>query len=92
MRTVGTKSNRDGVGARVRVEAGDLVLTDQVMTSGSYLSHSDLRLSFGLGSRGRADRIEIRWPSGIVDVVTDVPADQIITVLEGTSLVAGDRR
>ena len=90
LRTAGTASNRDGIGARVRVVAGDLVLTDQVMSGGSYLSHSDLRLSFGLVNRLRVDRIEVRWPSGIVDIAQDVPADQIVTVLEGTGLVADD--
>jgi hypothetical protein len=87
IKTIGTHSNRDGIGARVRVEAGELVLTDQVLSGGSYLSHSDVRLSFGLGSREDADRIEIRWPSGTVDVLVDVKADQIITVLEGTGLI-----
>jgi len=92
VRAVGSASNRDGIGARVRVEAGDLVLTDQVMTGGSYLSHSDGRLGFGLGKAEVVDRLEIRWPSGIVDVVTGVPADRIVTVLEGAGLVEGDGR
>ncbi len=87
VKTAGTHGNRNGIGARVRVEAGDLVLTDQVVSGGSYLSHSDLKLSFGLGSREGADRIEVRWPSGIVDVLVDVKANQVITVLEGAGLV-----
>ncbi|MFH1567730.1 MAG: CRTAC1 family protein [Gemmatimonadota bacterium] len=83
VRPVGRQSNRDGLGARVRVLAGDLVQVDQVLAGGSYLSQSDLRLHFGLGRRTAVDEIEVRWPSGAVDRLGPVGADQVITVAEG---------
>ena len=60
----GVKSNRSAIGARVRVTAGGLVQTAEVRSGGSYLSQSDLRLHFGLGTATRIDRVEIDWPSG----------------------------
>jgi len=84
---VGTKSNRDGVGARVRVTAGDLVQYEQRKGGMSYQSAQDPRLHFGLGDRSRVDSIEIRWPSGAVTRLENVPADQIITVKEGSGIV-----
>ncbi len=66
IKTVGKRSNRDGIGARVVVRAGGLSQVKEVRGSYSYLSHSDLRLHFGLGKRERADEVEIRWPSGVV--------------------------
>lgn len=75
-------SNRSGVGACVRVEAGDLVQVDEVRSGSSYLSQEDLRLFFGLGPREQADRVEIRWPSGILQRLTGVEAGQFLTVHE----------
>ena len=65
IKTVGGKSNRDGIGARVRVVAGDLTQTDEVRSGGSYISQSDLRLHFGLEKRTKIDLIEVRWPDGV---------------------------
>jgi hypothetical protein len=81
--TVGTSSNRDGIGARIHIttESG-LEQYGYVSTAASYLSASDKRVSFGLGADRRVRRIEIRWPSGIVQTLRDVPADQILTVKE----------
>ena len=84
---VGTKSNRDGVGAHVTLTAGDLVLYDERKGGMSYQSAQDPRLHFGLGERAKVDSIEIRWPSGTVTKLADVPADQIITVEEGKGRV-----
>jgi len=81
------KSNRDAVGARVRVEAGDRVLTDQRKGGMSYQSAQDPRLHFGLGARAAADRIEIRWPSGGRTELRNVKADQILAVEEGKGIV-----
>ena len=81
--TIGTKSNRDGVGARIKVTTGELTQVDEVRAGSSYASGNDLRMLFGLGERKQADRVEIRWPSGIVQVLRDVPADGTIVVEEG---------
>ena len=65
---VGTKSNRDAIGARVRVTAGEITQTDEVRSGESYISTCDLRLHFGLGGASKIDRAEIHWPNGEVDV------------------------
>jgi len=99
VRTVGTKSpstslraspatslrasNRDGIGARLRLTVGSRTLVDQVSSGSSYLAQHDMRVHFGLGSATKADRLEIAWPSGRVDVVENLPANHIITVREG---------
>jgi hypothetical protein len=86
VRLQGVKSNRDGVGAKVKVVAGDLVLVDEVHSGRSYQSHFGSRLHFGLGNRGRVDRIEVRWLGGGSQVVEDVAADQLVTIAEGRGL------
>ena len=79
----GVKSNRMGIGAKVRVTAADgSVQYDRVTTSVGYASSSDSRLHFGLGANGSAKEIEITWPSGIRQVLHDVAADRAITVIE----------
>jgi hypothetical protein len=85
---VGTRSNRDGVGARVKVAAGDLVLYDQRKGGRSYQSAHDGRLHFGLGAGRMVDLIEIRWPSGSVDTLKNTESNRIITVKEGAGLVS----
>jgi len=87
VKTVGTRSNRDGIGAPVTVAAGDLTQYDEVRSGGSYLSSSDLRLHFGLGTAKTIDRLEVRWPSGQVDMARNVPADHIVTIKEGQGVV-----
>jgi len=84
---IGTKSNRDGVGARVKVAAGDLVQYDQRKGGMSYQSAQDPRLHFGLGDRTQVDMIEIIWPSGSVTKLEKLKSDRIITVKEGEGLV-----
>ena len=87
IRLVGTKSNRDGVGARVRVVSGDLTQVDEVRTGASYLSHSDLRLHFGLEKRTKIDLIEIRWPGGAIEKVTGAGVNRMLTIKEGKGLI-----
>ena len=82
VRTVGTVSNRDGIGARLVLEAGGRVQHGEVQSGGSYLSHSDLRVHFGLGVAERIDLLQVRWPSGKVQELRDIPADQVLTVVE----------
>lgn len=88
IRTVGTASNRDGVGARIDVTAGGRTRWQRVRTGSSYLSQSELAVTFGLGARTRADAVEVTWPSGRVDRLGAVPADRTITVEEGAGIVA----
>jgi hypothetical protein len=78
----GTVSNRNAVGARVTLKAGSLTQTREVKSGGSYQSHSDFRLHFGLGSTDVIDEIRIRWPSGINQTLSKIKANQILTVKE----------
>jgi hypothetical protein len=84
---IGTKSNRDGVGARVKVVAGDLVMYDQRKGGMSYQSAQDPRVHFGLGRRSFVDLIEILWPSGMSTKIGDLKADQILAIKEGVGIV-----
>ena len=84
IRLRGVKTNRDGVGARVKVVAGDLTLHDEVHSGRGYQSHYGTRLHFGLGDRKKADRIEVHWIGGAVDVYKDIAVDQLLTITEGT--------
>ena len=79
----GTKSNRSAIGARVTVHAGDHQQTQEVRSGGGYISQSDFRLHFGLGSATKADLIEIRWPSGLVERLENVSANRIVNIREG---------
>jgi len=85
VRLRGMQTNRDGVGVRVRVVAGDLAQIDEVHSGRGYQSHYGTRLYFGLGKRGRVDRVEVRWLGGGVDIVEDLVADRLITITEGIS-------
>ncbi|MDR3676801.1 MAG: CRTAC1 family protein [Acidobacteriota bacterium] len=87
VKTVGVKSNRDGIGTEVKVIAGSLTQYDTVRSGGSYLSSSDLRLHFGLGTHTAIDRIEIRWPSGQTQKIENPPVDHILVIKEGEGLV-----
>jgi len=86
IRTVGTRSNRGGIGARIEVTAGDLKKVDWVHTGGSFLSQNDMRVHFGLRSNQRA-AVKVYWPSGVVDSIGDVEGDRDIVVEEGKGLV-----
>jgi enediyne biosynthesis protein E4 len=78
----GTKSPRDGVGARIEVQAGGATQTWLVRTGGSYLSQSEVHPTFGLGTAAVADKITVRWPSGAVQVLEKVAADRVVPVVE----------
>jgi len=78
----GTKSNRDGLGARVEVTAAGMTQTWQVHTGGGYLSQSQIDPVFGLGPAKVADRVVLRWPSGIVQTLSNVAADQRLKIVE----------
>jgi len=85
IRLQGTKSNRDGVGARVIVKAGALTLIDEVHSGRGYQSHYGMRLHFGLGASKTVQRIEVRWTGSHTDIFEDIPANQLITLVEGSS-------
>ncbi len=78
----GTKSNRDGIGARIKVVTKSGTQYNHMTTSVGYASSSDGPVHFGLGTDGRAEAIEIHWPSGIVQILPNVAADQILKVTE----------
>jgi hypothetical protein len=85
VRLRGVKSNRHGIGAHVTVVVGDLRQVDEVHGGRGYQSHFGTRLHFGLGPHDRAERIEVRWIGGGVDVFHDVPADRLIILTEGAT-------
>jgi len=86
IRLRGAKTNRDGVGARVYVVAGDLKQMDEVHSGRGYQSHWGTRLHFGLAKNKRVERIEVHWPrSGVVDILEDVAADRLLTIVEGSA-------
>jgi hypothetical protein len=88
IKLVGTKSNRDGIGAVARVTAGNDTQSQMLRSGSSYLSSSELIFTFGLGSHAQAEAIEIRWPSGQSDRVKNVAADQIVTIKENQGVIA----
>ncbi len=79
----GTVSNRDAVGARVRVTAGGMTRTKEVYAGMSFLSQDSMWLTFGLGSSSTAETVEVRWPLGLVETINDVSSGQAITLVEG---------
>jgi len=85
-KTVGTRSNRDGIGAKITVKAGKRTLVDEVRSGSSYISQNDLRVHFGLGSATKMDAVEIRWPSGLVERIENLPVDAIHTLKEGAGV------
>lgn len=75
------------IGTRVKLVAGGVTQTEEIRSGGSYLSQNDLRIHFGLGKAAKADLVEIRWPSGRVESLKDMPADRIHAILEGSGIV-----
>lgn len=86
VKTVGTRSNRDGIGTRIILNTGELRQIREVKAGSSYQSQNDLRAHFGLGKAARIDRLELRWPSGTVDVLENVKANQVLTIREGQGI------
>ncbi len=99
IRTVGVKSNRTGIGARVKVTAhtntlaldakpgSPLIQIDEVRSGGSYFSQNDLRLHFGLGEAKIVDELEIRWPSGAVDLLKNLDVNKLYVIQEGGKIL-----
>jgi enediyne biosynthesis protein E4 len=88
IKLVGTKSNRDGIGTIVKLTAGGTTESQMMRSGSSYLSASELVLTYGLGQLNQADAIEIRWPSGQEDKLSTVAAGQTVTVTEGKGITA----
>jgi len=84
IRLRGAKTNRDGIGARVKVTAGGFTQIDEVHSGRGYQSHYGMRLHFGLGKGDRVDRIEVRWIGGGVERFENLAADRLVTLTEGT--------
>jgi enediyne biosynthesis protein E4 len=84
IRIIGTKSNRDGIGARISVTADKRTMVDEVRSGSSYNSSSDMRVHFGLGSATKVDSLQIRWPSGLQERFDNLPVDSIQTLKEGS--------
>ncbi len=87
VRAMGTKSNRSGIGARIRVLTEGRAQMDEVRSGGSYYSQNDLRAHFGLGKVAKVKTIEVQWPSGIVDTVSDVAVNQVVYIKEGAGAI-----
>jgi len=97
VRTIGTKSNRSGIGVRLKCvthvpgEAKPHQQIDEVRSGGSYISQNDLRVHFGVGKAEKIDVLEVRWPSGQVDTIKDIKVNQLIFVKEGEGVVRAMR-
>ena len=88
VRATGTTSNRSGIGTRLTLIAGGRRQVRDVQSGSSYLAQNDLRAHFGLDRSTRAERLEIRWPGGATEVIENLPANHIVTVLEGKGRVS----
>jgi hypothetical protein len=88
IKLVGTKSNRDGIGTVVKLTAGGTTESQMMRSGSSYLSASELVLTYGLGQLNQAEAVEIRWSSGQVDKLSTVAAGQTVTVTEGKGITA----
>jgi hypothetical protein len=82
IKLVGHKSNRDGIGAQVEVLAGGNRQTHERVAGSGYLSQDDPRVHFGLGTATKVDRLTVTWPSGIRQVLENLPSDRVVTVEE----------
>lgn len=89
VKLVGTSSNRNAIGSRIRLITADGTQVQEVRGGGSYYAQNDLRAHFGLGEATRVERLEVRWPNGLEEVWVDVSADRILTLKEGTGTSAG---
>jgi hypothetical protein len=88
IKLVGTRSNRDGIGAVTRLETGKNQQWQMLRSGSSYLSQSELVLTFGLGTQTKVDWLEVQWHSGQVDKLTNVMGSQTVTIQEGKGIVA----
>ena len=90
VRLIGSKSNRDGIGSSIRLVAEGFAQVKQSKGGMSYMSASDPRIHFGLGKRVKIESLEVTWPSGIVDKINGIAANQFVTVKEGMGIVPGN--
>jgi hypothetical protein len=81
-------SNRDGIGAKITVKAGNRTLVDEVRSGSSYDSNNDIRVHFGLGTATKVDWVEVRWPSGLVERFENLSVDTMHTLREGSGISA----
>ena len=86
VRAIGSRANRDGLGARITVVAGGRSQVREVKSGSSYLGQNDLRAHFGLGSVSRIEQMEVRWPGGKTETFRDVAANELVTVTEGRGI------
>ena len=86
IKLVGVKSNRGGIGARIKLTTEDGAQIEEVRSGSSYYSQNDMRVNFGVGKAVKIKSVEVRWPSGQVDTLNDLAANQIITLKEGNGL------
>jgi enediyne biosynthesis protein E4 len=86
LKLIGVKSNRAALGSVVTLELGSDKCEKEVRSGDGYISQSDLRLHFGLGKASKADKVTIRWPSGFVEKLQNLPANQYYTVVEGSGI------
>ena len=91
-RTIGTKSNRDGIGARISLQAGGRLRVDEVRSGSSYSSNSDMRVHFGLGTTDKIDFVQVRWPSGLVERFENLPVNAIHDLKEGTGTAVSAKK
>jgi hypothetical protein len=82
LKLVGTKDNRDGLGTKIKITTSEGAQWNQATTAGSYGSSSDKRVHFGLGKAATIDKIELRWSTGVKQVLTNIKADQVLTIVE----------
>ncbi len=90
IKSVGTSSNRDGIGARITVKLGKRTLVEEVRSGSSYDSNSDMRVHFGLGTAAKIDDLQIRWPSGLTERFANLSVDSIHTLHEGSGVKQPD--
>jgi hypothetical protein len=96
VRTIGTKSNRSGIGARLRCvtriadQEKPHVQIDEVRSGGGYYSQNDLRVHFGIGSAAKVELLEVRWPSGDVETLKNLQANQLYYVTEGKGITRAE--
>jgi len=84
IKTVGTRSNRSGIGARLILKTASRTQVDEVRSGSSYISNGDMRVHFGLGALTKIENLEVHWPSGLVECFRNPPVDSIVTVKEGS--------
>ena len=87
VKTIGVKSNREGIGTRVKLKCGEETQINEVRSGSSYLSQNDFRLHFGLGKSDTVDLLEVNWPSGLVERFEDLAANQLVVVKEGKGII-----